>query len=135
MGGKTGIDLCGSRGAAAQRKSPVSGETGLLSQRQNSVLRGRRCVRWPVAPVGHELIELGLVLGHPQAVEEIAELALFLLEPAQRFAAVVVEGTVAAGRIPRCALITSGLTSPVETPEMSATHSSAPYGEGESGET
>ena len=42
-----------------------------------------------------------LVLGVPQAIEELAELALLLFEAAQRLGAVLVEGAVAAGtRVP-----------------------------------
>src|SRR5689334_429313 len=48
--------------------------------------------------VGHELIELGAVLGEAQALEELDELALLLFEPAQGLFAVFVEGAVAAGR-------------------------------------
>src|SRR5436309_3571574 len=46
----------------------------------------------------HERVELFLVLGVTQAVEEILELDLLLLEPTQGFHAVLVEGAVAAGR-------------------------------------
>src|SRR4029077_8363349 len=60
-----------------------------------------RCVRSrPVASLGHELVEFALVLGKAQAVEEIAELALLLFEPAQRLGAVFVEGVIAARRRP-----------------------------------
>src|SRR5215472_13893540 len=51
----------------------------------------------PVATLRHELVELDLVLGVPQAIKEIPELALLLLEPPQRLGAVVVKGAVAAG--------------------------------------
>src|SRR3954452_2573499 len=46
--------------------------------------------------LGHELVELFLVLGVAQAVEEILELDLLFLEAAQGFDAVFVEGAVAA---------------------------------------
>ena len=49
-----------------------------------------------VFAIGHELIELGAVLGVTQLVEKVAELALFIFEPLQGFSAVVVEGVVAA---------------------------------------
>src|SRR5215831_2562188 len=65
------------------------------------LLRGlRRSARFrrPIAPFRHELVELGLVLGVPQAVKEIAELALLLFESPQRLGAVLVKGPVAAGR-------------------------------------
>src|SRR3954471_16523542 len=45
----------------------------------------------------HEGVELFLVLGVAQAVEEIPELDLLFLEPTQGFRAVLVEGAVAAG--------------------------------------
>src|SRR5512132_384375 len=44
----------------------------------------------------HELVELFLVLGVTQAVEEIPELDLLFLETLQGFGAVLVEGAVAA---------------------------------------
>src|SRR3954451_18225418 len=50
---------------------------------RNSLLRRKALVR-TIAPVGHELVELGLVLCRPQAVQEIAEFALLVLEPAER---------------------------------------------------
>jgi hypothetical protein len=40
----------------------------------------------------HELVELGPVLCVPQPIKEIAELALFLFETAQRLSAVLVKG-------------------------------------------
>src|SRR5712672_2292854 len=62
-------------------------------------LRFRRAVRLgrPVTAFRHELVEFGLVLGVPQPVKEIAELALLLLEPAQRLGAVFIKGAIAAG--------------------------------------
>src|SRR4051812_42090872 len=44
----------------------------------------------------HELVELFLVLGVTQAVEEVPEFGLLLLEPPQGFHAIVVKGAVAA---------------------------------------
>src|SRR6476646_10591517 len=44
----------------------------------------------------HELVELFLVLGVAQAIEEILELDLLFLEPLQGLRAVLVEGAVAA---------------------------------------
>src|ERR1700742_3127056 len=55
---------------------------------------GRRRV---LPALGHELVELGLVLGEAQAVEEGGEIALFLFQAAQRVLAVLVERPVAAG--------------------------------------
>src|SRR6202044_2949726 len=48
----------------------------------------------------HELVELFLVLGVAQPIEEFAELLLLVLKPPQRLHAVVVEGAVAARRRP-----------------------------------
>src|SRR5690606_29280533 len=53
----------------------------------------------PIPPFRHELIELGLVLRHAQAIEEATELALFLLETAQGLLAIFVERAIAGGRI------------------------------------
>src|SRR5262249_32638437 len=52
-----------------------------------------------VAPLVHELVELGAVLGGAQLVEEFAELALLLVEPAQRLLAILVECHVAAAAV------------------------------------
>src|SRR5438445_13710805 len=49
-----------------------------------------------MAALGHELVEFGLVLGMPEPVEELLEFALFFLEAAQGFRAVLVKGAVAA---------------------------------------
>jgi len=46
-------------------------------------------------PVGHELVELGLVLGFAQTPQEVLELALLVFEPAQRLSAIFVERAVA----------------------------------------
>src|SRR4249920_820577 len=46
----------------------------------------------------HELVELVLVLGVAQPIEEFLEFDLLLLEALQRLDAVFVEGAVAAGR-------------------------------------
>src|SRR5262249_8029909 len=69
------------------------------SSLQERALRGRRrgrlgCRR-TVAALGHELVDLGAVLGGAQLVEILAELALLLVEPAQRLLAILVEGDVA----------------------------------------
>ena len=53
-------------------------------------------VRGLVAAVGHELIELGLILGAPQTVQKAGELLLLLFEPFQRLGPVIIEGGVAA---------------------------------------
>src|SRR5690349_16611365 len=78
------------------RRRPSSNSARALGLRRGR-LRWRR--RWLVgagAAVGHELVELGLVLGGAQLVEELAEFALILLEAAQGLLAIFVEGDVAA---------------------------------------
>src|SRR5215470_8920161 len=64
-------------GANALTKSPaVSGNTaGMVRRSSGSVLRGRFRAR-AVAPLGHELVELGLVLGHAQPAEKLMEFLL-----------------------------------------------------------
>src|SRR3954452_20913892 len=54
------------------------------------------------AALVEELVELGLVAGEAEPVEEVAELLLLLLEAAKRLHPVLVEGAVAgaAGRLP-----------------------------------
>src|SRR5262249_55080990 len=49
----------------------------------------------PTTTFGHELVELGAVLGRPELVEIVAELALLFVELAQRLLAVFVERDVA----------------------------------------
>jgi hypothetical protein len=51
-----------------------------------------------IAPLRHEGIELGLVLGEAEPIEKVAELALLVLEALERLGAVIVEGAVAARR-------------------------------------
>src|SRR5262249_11234339 len=46
--------------------------------------------------LGHELVEFGLVLGVPQAVEKFLELALLLLKATQGFGTIFVKRPVAA---------------------------------------
>src|SRR3954452_15292031 len=48
------------------------------------------------ATFGHELIELGLVLGHAKTCQEVLKLPLLFLEPVQGLGAIVVERLVAA---------------------------------------
>src|SRR5581483_3635499 len=48
--------------------------------------------------LGHELVELGLVLGVAQPLEEGLKLLGLLLEPPQRLLAILVEGAIA-GRL------------------------------------
>ncbi len=106
-----------------------------------SALRRRRCRRIARALLGHELVELSLVLGRAQALQELLELALLVLEPAQGLLAVIVEGAIAARprRLPpgACAaahLLNSTLPAGhVAVPR--ATHPSAPDNEGQKGKT
>jgi len=81
---------------AAVRSRPAAQPKGLLEKKAVSARRRLRRAAAPIAPFGHELIELGLVLGGAQPIEELAELLLLFLEPAQRVGAVVVEGAIAA---------------------------------------
>ena len=69
---------------------PVPGGLGT-----KSVLCRRFGLR-PIAALGHEGVELGLVLGETQAIEKFAELALLVFQPLQSLAAVFVEGVIAA---------------------------------------
>src|SRR5712671_2186596 len=86
--------------------APIPGAAAIVETRwrlelwRDLVLRRLRRRAAPVAPVRHELIELGLVLGGAQAVEEIAELLLLVLEAPQRLGPIVVEGVVAARGAP-----------------------------------
>jgi hypothetical protein len=52
--------------------------------RNDFLLRLRLRLRsiWPVAPLGHELVKLGAVLGKAQPLQELLEFALLFLEPA-----------------------------------------------------
>src|SRR6185437_16002291 len=89
-------------------------------------------------PLGQELVELGLVFGQPQPVEEGAEVALLLFEPAQRLIAILIEGAIAArrrrARSPAPEPLV-GVALPAGKPAMlPASHSSAPQEKGEGGE-
>ena len=57
-------------------------EADLVGLREVVALRGLR--RRTIAAFGHELVELGLVLGEAQTLEKIAEFALFFLKPLER---------------------------------------------------
>src|SRR5215467_13332256 len=104
-----------------------------------ALLRPRRWRRRGArAPLRHELIELGLVLGHAQAAEELVEFALLLLEPPQGFRAVLVEGAVAARarRLPPSAGAAHvGAVPTIDLAMFPATHASAPNDEGQGGQT
>src|SRR5690348_1186353 len=74
------------KGRYAVRLVPISA-LGMVVGR-----RGRRTG----AMLRHERIELFLVLGVTQAIEEILELDLLLFEPSQRIGAILVKGAIAA---------------------------------------
>ena len=84
-------------GHATLRKPSIASESmaglclrgGLLIRR-----RGRRAR----PAFGHELVELGLVLGEAQALEEGAELLLLFLQAAEGLGLVFIEGAVAGRR-------------------------------------
>ena len=105
--------LCGpARPRPAGGRAQTADEARLLTQKplpagagrgcDERALSGGRCGRRrlgggrAIAPLVHELVELGAVLGGAQPVEEVAELALLLVELAQRLLAIFVEGDVAA---------------------------------------
>src|SRR5262245_42096276 len=108
------------------------------------------CVRRrPVAALGHELIELGLVLGEAKPGEELAKFTLLLLKAAQSVRTIFVERAIAARRavVPgtaaharahpvHFALHTIDLVLPmtVLADVVSASHSSAPNSESEDAE-
>ena len=89
----------------AQSKPPVCfckraarGQSGLWGLTPEGLVLRRRLVvrrRRAILVLRHERVELFLVLGVTQARQEILELLLLLLETAQRFGAVLVEGAVA----------------------------------------
>src|SRR5690606_4245329 len=86
--------------------------------------------RRPVPPLGHELIELGLVLRVTQPLKEVEKFALLLLKPLQRLGAILVEGAIAARRaMPAGALAASPLPAlpvpPAAHAAMPTTHSHA----------
>src|SRR3982074_562688 len=68
-------------------------EAGPSNSSLGLAVRGRRRT---LPMLGHELIELFLVLGVPQALQEFLKFGLLLLKAPQRFHAVFVEGAVAA---------------------------------------
>jgi len=55
-----------------------------------------RSVTRAIAPLGHELVELGSVLGKAQPLQKLLKLALFFLESSQRVDAIFVESAIAA---------------------------------------
>src|SRR5262249_29633438 len=137
-------------GAAGGRKQAAD-ETGLLRAALPQVmgraagggLRGcRRSGRLAraIAPLVHELIELGAILGGAQAIEEFLELALLLVELAQRLLAIFIEGDVAAAAAPAMAALplapflarlATGVATigsiPAAVATMRAKHASTPF--------
>src|ERR1700749_972021 len=81
------------RAAHAVRRLGASGLKAKRLALRGLVVRRRRAI----AVLPHERVELFLVLGVARAAEKILDLLRFLFEPAQRLAAVFVEGAVAAG--------------------------------------
>jgi hypothetical protein len=90
----------------------------------------------------HELVELFLVLGVTQPIEEIAKFALLFLEPSQRFHAVFVKRAIAAGGRTESAERKTAPLHAIAHPFhfvrptiviVPATHFSAPKGEKEKG--
>src|SRR5947209_20513201 len=67
----------------------------------------------------HELIEIGLILGAAQTLQEGRELLLLLFKPVQRFGAVFIEGAIAA----RCGIAPPA---PFMPPTMAAVMPVAP---------
>src|SRR3954451_8056720 len=86
--------------------------------------------------IGHKLVELGLVLGLAEPLEEIEEFLLLVFETAQRLGLVVVEGAVAArfeavsgGAHPMLALLfplLGGFLPALGAAMLPATHASTP---------
>jgi hypothetical protein len=81
------LELSGSTRPAGPHRSGAQISLGLAFRRRSR----------PGAVLGHELVELLLVLGMTQTIEEIAEFGLLFLEPPQGLHAVFIEGAVAAG--------------------------------------
>jgi hypothetical protein len=78
------------------RKGEGSGErrSALCRRRLRLLWRRRRAL----AQFGHELVELSLVLGEAQPVQEGAKLLLLFFQPAKCLHTIFIEGAVAAGR-------------------------------------
>src|SRR5688572_3079889 len=115
---------------------------GSVLQVGTGVRRALRRGRRAVATLGHELVELGLVLGLAQAVEEALEFLLLILEAAQRLLAILVEGAIAARReaaTEATAEIAEGfrafLLPAAETATRATEHPSTPYRKGQDRQT
>src|SRR6516225_5682287 len=99
-----------------------------------------RSVTGTIAPLGHELVELGPVLRKAQALQKLLKLALFFLKSAQRVGAIFVESAIAArGRmrpppVDPTAHAVHLVLPPAHAVMVPATHSSSPYHESQDGE-
>ena len=71
-------------------------------ERRSALCRRRLRLLWrrrrALAQFGHELVELSLVLGEAQPVQEGAKLLLLFFQPAKCLHTIFIEGAVAAGR-------------------------------------
>src|SRR5476649_1166692 len=83
MGGCVAVRFCGG--------TPPEAEPCYAWLRLGLAVRGRSRTGLVLC---HELVELFLVLGVAQAIEEIAEFGLFLFQALERFDAVFVERTI-----------------------------------------
>src|SRR5262249_7540393 len=111
-----------------QTKTWMAGTSPAMTR--SSPLRLRRGSLRPGAAFGHELIELGPVLGETQALEELDELALPVFEPAQGFPAKFVESAGAArGPVPapRAAEAFVAVIVPAPARVRPTSHASSPY--------
>src|SRR3954454_20889125 len=106
--------------------------SGGAGRRRIALRRGRRFRGVRTAAVGHGMVELGLVLGEAQALEELEELLLLLFEPAQGLGTIFVERAVAArgalgcGVRARVAAVVVMPTAPAAVCVLPASHPSAP---------
>src|ERR1041385_3526037 len=141
----------------AKRKTPDDCAPGVEAFREGESLVRGWCLRSAgrtlgAAALGHELVELGLILCMAQPLEEFAEFLLLLFQAAQRFAAVFVEGMVAAAAatpaptvahpaptlarlLPVLTRLALRLLPAPEAAMLPRSHSSAPYEEGQDGNT
>jgi len=103
-------------------------------------LRLRSVVAGAIAPLGHELVELGPVLGEAQPLQKLPKLALFFLESTQRVGAIFVESAIAARARSRSPPVNATehaihrVLPSAHAVVVRATHSSTPNHEGEDGE-